>query len=214
MPNRRQENSNRNVLDVMPLVNKILSTDPNLQERIIEDYGVLRKVCVVLKSMGKRIVMTKGVYDLLHVGHLRYIAAAKAKGDILVVSVDSDELTRQRKGHTSKNRPIVNMQERIEMLLHSRYVDIITVRDVDQWGKEDDTFAVCPDTLIKSQSTADDPDGINKVIQDAGIEIVTLQPQAQTSTTARIRTLMIDGAEELGRSVNKAVDDYLSQLRG
>lgn len=203
------------VLDVMPRVNRILEPKFNFEDRVIQDYETLRQVCAVLRAMGKRIVLTKGVYDLLHVGHLRYIAKAKEQGDILVMSVDTDALARKRKGSKGKNRPVVEQDERIEMLLHSRYVDIVTFRDVVHEGKEDDTDAVRPHVLVKSRTTEDDPDGINEMLKEKyGLEIVVLDPQAQTSTTARIRKVAIDGAEELSKLVNQAIDGFLSKMKG
>lgn len=198
-------------LHVMPRVNKILEREPNFEDRLVEDYEELHDIIVVLKAMGKRIVMTNGVYDLLHTGHLRYIAAAKRRGDILIVAVDTDEVTRKRKG---KNRPVVEQSERVEMLLHSRYVDIVTLRNILP-GRNDDIEAVCPDVLITSETTKDFPEEAKKVlVDDMGIEIVVLEAQAPSTTTGRIRTLMIDGVEGLVTAIEKTIRDHLDAIRG
>src|SRR5258707_6714731 len=76
-----------------------------------------------LRAAGKTLVFTNGVFDLLHVGHVRYIAAARALGDVLVVAVNSDGAVRKLKGD---GRPIVNEHERAEMLAALRQGDFVT----------------------------------------------------------------------------------------
>lgn len=78
------------------------------------------------RAAGRRIVLANGAFDLLHVGHVRYLAAARALGDILVVAVNSDASVRRLKG---PGRPIVGERERIELLSHLDCVDWIVVFD-------------------------------------------------------------------------------------
>ena len=73
----------------------------------------LSQIITKKKVLGEVVVSTNGCFDLLHVGHLRYLKAAKKMGDILVVGVNSDESVRQLKGN---NRPLVPEMERAEML--------------------------------------------------------------------------------------------------
>jgi D-beta-D-heptose 7-phosphate kinase/D-beta-D-heptose 1-phosphate adenosyltransferase len=77
-----------------------------------------------LRESGKRVVFTNGCFDLLHVGHIRYLAAAKAHGDILVVGLNSDESVKKIK---TKGRPIVNQDQRAEVLAALWCVDYITI---------------------------------------------------------------------------------------
>ena len=79
-----------------------------------------------LKAASKRIVFTNGCFDLLHVGHVRYLKDAKDEGDILVVGLNSDKSVRQIKG---PNRPIVSENERAEILASLECVDYVTVFD-------------------------------------------------------------------------------------
>jgi rfaE bifunctional protein nucleotidyltransferase chain/domain len=79
-----------------------------------------------LRKSGKRIVFTNGCFDILHVGHVRYLAAARAKGDILVLGLNSDESVKSIK---SDNRPVVNQDQRAEVLAGLACVDYITVFD-------------------------------------------------------------------------------------
>src|SRR6476469_4665883 len=78
------------------------------------------------RSNGLRIVLANGCFDLLHVGHLRYLAGAKALGDLLVVGVNSDVQARRLKG---EGRPFMPEMERAEMLASLRVVDIVTIFD-------------------------------------------------------------------------------------
>lgn len=79
-----------------------------------------------LRSAGLRVVSTNGCFDLLHVGHLRYLQAARALGDVLVVGVNSDESVRGLKGDT---RPVVPEAERAELLAGLECVDHVFLFD-------------------------------------------------------------------------------------
>lgn len=86
----------------------------------------LAEVLDARRAAGERIVSTNGVFDLLHVGHLRYLQAARRCGDILVVGVNSDACTRLLKGPT---RPFVPEAERAELLAALTCVDYVTLFD-------------------------------------------------------------------------------------
>lgn len=194
-------------------IKNILSPGVNLKDRFIPDFNELRRVTDDLKRMGYRIVLTQGVYDMIHEGHARYLEKALSYGDILVVGVDSDELTRSRKG---PNRPIVPEKERLQMLAHLRHVSILTVREVRHGlGKLIET--VRPDVLITSSSTSDFGKKEIAVYKKICGKIVTLPPQAATSTTARVRSLTISGADELAKEiierVPSAVHNALEKFR-
>jgi rfaE bifunctional protein nucleotidyltransferase chain/domain len=77
-----------------------------------------------LKEKGKKIVFTAGSWDLLHVGQCRYLEEARARGDILVVGVSSNDAIRRVKG---PNKPILDEKIRAEMLTYLRSVDFVTV---------------------------------------------------------------------------------------
>ncbi|MFO0726970.1 MAG: adenylyltransferase/cytidyltransferase family protein [Myxococcota bacterium] len=78
------------------------------------------------RAQGQRVVLANGVFDLLHVGHLRYLEAAKALGDLLVVAVNSDASTRANKG---PGRPVVPEDERAELLAGFSCVDRVVIFD-------------------------------------------------------------------------------------
>ena len=120
-------------------------------DSFIPDYTQLKGAVDTLRKDGRRIVLTQGVYDLIHEGHALYLEKAKAYGDVLVVGVDSDALTKLRKG---PERPIVPEAERVRMLTHLRHVDLVTIRNVnDDLGTL--IRLVRPDVLVVSESTRD-----------------------------------------------------------
>ena len=76
-----------------------------------------------LKRRGKKIVLANGCYDLLHVGHLRYLKDASKKGDVLVVALNTDASVRKLKG---AGRPLMPLKERAELLSAIECVDFVT----------------------------------------------------------------------------------------
>lgn len=181
----------------------------NIAKRFIPDGEKLRTLVQSLKTLGMRIVLTQGVYDLIHEGHAAYLEKAKSLGDILIVGVDSDELTKIRKG---PKRPIVPQAERVNMLLHLRHVDLVTIKEAHH-GIGDIIEQVRPDVLVFSSSTAEvRPEDIESYKQYCG-DIVVLPPQATTTTTARVRNLTIEGAETLAKEVNELIAKFLNQIR-
>ena len=193
----------------LKIVTKILAPETNLEDRFIADENKLKKILDLCRQKRKKIVLTQGVYDLIHEGHALYLEQAKSHGDVLVVGVDSDELTRMRKG---PNRPIVPQSERIKMLVHLRHVDIVTIREAHH-GIGDLIRLVRPDVLITSSSTSDFTNDMKREYEGYAKRIVTLPPQATTSTTARIRNLTIEGAEELAKQVLKLTNDFIKKIK-
>ena len=100
------------------------------------DWRALVRELEVRRSRGERIVFTNGCFDILHVGHARYLAEARALGDLLVVGLNSDRSVRGLKG---AGRPIVPEAERAEMLAHLESVDYVSLFDEER-----------PDALIDS----------------------------------------------------------------
>lgn len=84
----------------------------------------LRSVLPALRAEGKTIALANGHFDLVHVGHLRYLAAAKAEGDVLIVAINDDPSVARLKG---AGRPIVPAAERAELLAALAPVDFVVV---------------------------------------------------------------------------------------
>jgi D-glycero-beta-D-manno-heptose 1-phosphate adenylyltransferase len=80
--------------------------------------------CEKLRSAGKKIVATNGCFDLLHVGHVRYLQAARALGDLLVVGLNGDRSVHEVKG---AGRPITTQSDRAEILAALACVDLVTI---------------------------------------------------------------------------------------
>ena len=132
----------------------ILSTGASFEDRFIPDLEQLKIITKSLQDANYKVVLTQGVFDLIHEGHGKYLERAKEQGDILVVGVDTDEYTRKRKG---PNRPVVPESERLRMLTFLRSVDIITIRTLDASEKDVDYLhkALRPDVFVMSTTTKD-----------------------------------------------------------
>lgn len=84
----------------------------------------LKKIVENLKKQGRKIVTTNGVFDILHIGHIRYLQEAKKLGDILIVAVNSDNSVKKIKG---PKRPLNNENDRAEALAALECVDYVTI---------------------------------------------------------------------------------------
>lgn len=91
-------------------------------ENKILDLNILKDKVKKLKLENK-IVLTNGCFDLLHVGHIRYLRKAASLGDILIIAVNSDQSVRKLKG---SNRPLLPLEERMELLAALDFVDFVT----------------------------------------------------------------------------------------
>lgn len=94
------------------------------KDKIVTDRRSLAAILGGLMAQGKTVVLTNGVYDLLHVGHIRCLEDARSRGDFLVVAVNSDSSAEKLKG---KGHPVVPEDERMEVLSGLWFVDYVTV---------------------------------------------------------------------------------------
>jgi len=95
------------------------------REKILSRQG-LHQVLEEHRSAGHKIVFANGVFDLLHVGHVRYLQASRAEGDVLVVGINSDSSTRERKG---EGRPIMTERARAAVVAALAAVDYVVIFD-------------------------------------------------------------------------------------
>jgi D-beta-D-heptose 7-phosphate kinase/D-beta-D-heptose 1-phosphate adenosyltransferase len=133
-----------------------------------------------LRSEGKRLVFTNGVFDLLHVGHVRYLASARHLGDALVVAINSDRTVRQLKGN---DRPITNESERAEVLSALRHVDYVTI--FDDVSPRTLIATLLPDVLVKGGDYGLDEIHGREEVEAAGGTVVSL-PFVDGSSTSTI----------------------------
>ena len=137
-----------------------------------------------LRSAGKRLVFTNGVFDLLHVGHVRYLAQARALGDALVVAINGDRSVRDLKGEA---RPVVNELERAEIIAALRQVSYVTI--FDDVSPRSLIAALLPDVLVKGGDYGlDEIHGLEEV-EAAGGKVVSLSFIEGTSTTAILESM-------------------------
>src|SRR3954467_8477618 len=94
--------------------------------KVILSLEELLRVRARVRAEGRRLVFTNGCFDILHVGHVRYLAEARSLGDALLVAINSDASVRALKG---PNRPVMNEAERAEILAALEAVDFVTVFD-------------------------------------------------------------------------------------
>src|ERR1043166_180453 len=154
------------------MIEKILSRSALLDER-----GRLR-------AAGRRLVFTNGVFDLLHVGHVRYLTQARALGDALVVAINSDRAVRELKG---ADRPVFDEAERAEILAALRVVDYVVV--FDDISPRSLIAGLLPDVLVKGGDY--DPDQIHgrEEVEAAGGKVISLPFVEGSSTTALIQKI-------------------------
>lgn len=165
----------------------------------------------ILKKTEKKIVLTQGSFDMVHIGHGRYLQQAKSFGDVLIVGVDSDEKIRHRKG---EDRPIVPQEERLEMLTHLKSVDYAYLKQLGA-AKYELIKQVKPDVLVATQETYT-PEQIQDLKKYCK-HIEVLAPQATTSTSAKIRLMQMGAAKKIGAKLSakliRTIEDVLAELK-
>ncbi len=116
------------------------------RHKIILEPRLLESVLAVHRSEGRRIVLTNGAFDVLHVGHIRALEAARAAGDVLLVAINSDESVRSYKG---PERPLVPQDERAEVVAALECVDLVTL--FFETTAHDLLRRFCPDVYAKGR---------------------------------------------------------------
>jgi D-beta-D-heptose 7-phosphate kinase/D-beta-D-heptose 1-phosphate adenosyltransferase len=137
-----------------------------------------------LRREGRTVVFTNGVFDLLHPGHVRYLQAARAEGNALIVGVNSDRSVRANKG---PSRPITPEAERAEILAALACVDAVVIFD------EETPAAIIgrlqPDVLVKGADWAADAIVGRDVVEARGGRVVRVPVETGWSTSAIVRKI-------------------------
>jgi len=140
----------------------------------------LKKILAELRQKRKKVVFTNGCFDLLHVGHVKYLAKAKRMGDVLVVGLNSDSSVRRLKG---KERPILAQKDRGEILAALESVDYVTI------FKEDTPIKliglVRPDILVKGADYGADNIVGGDFVRSYGCKVSTI-PLVKGKSTKNI----------------------------
>lgn len=182
-----------------------------MSPRIIAHYTNVTPLVKKYREAGKTIVLTQGTFDMIHIGHGRYLCEAKQYGDVLFVGVDSDAKVRARKG---PDRPVVPEEERLEMLTYLKCVDhaILKPHDIEKWEL---IKLIQPDVLIATQETYTEKQ-ITELEKFCG-KVIVLEPMATTSTSAKIRRVQIGAAKQISKAISnkliKAIEDTLEELK-
>ena len=157
--------------------------------RILERNRLVARVAIARKN-GARIVFANGCFDILHVGHARYLAAARALGDALLVAANSDRSVRALKG---PGRPVMSEAERAEMLAALAAVDLVTV--FDEESPRGLISELLPDVLVKGGDYALDEIHGREEVERAGGRVLALPFVEGASTTGiieRVKAVISD----------------------
>ncbi|HNS56766.1 MAG TPA: D-glycero-beta-D-manno-heptose 1-phosphate adenylyltransferase [Smithellaceae bacterium] len=117
----------------------------------ILDRQILKEKLDALRKDGKKIAFTNGCFDILHVGHVRYLREAKKTADVLVLALNSDSSVRSIKG---EKRPLVGEEERAEILAALEFIDFVTI--FKELTPQELIIYLKPDVLIKGGDWPED----------------------------------------------------------
>ena len=137
-----------------------------------------------LRAAGQVVVFTNGVFDLLHVGHVRYLAQARTFGDALIVAINSDSAVRELKGN---DRPIIHEDERAEVLAALRFVTHVTI--FDDVSPRTLISTLLPDVLVKGGDYGLDEIHGREEVEAAGGRVISLPFVEGESTSSLIQRL-------------------------
>jgi rfaE bifunctional protein nucleotidyltransferase chain/domain len=138
-----------------------------------------------LRAEMKKVVFTNGVFDILHSGHVDYLAKSKALGDVLIVGLNSDKSVKNIKGD---KRPIINQYNRAIILASLKPVDFVVLFDEDTPAKLIDE--IIPDVLVKGADwTLDKIEGRETVIKNGG-EVKNIKFVNEQSTSKIINKIL------------------------
>ena len=156
---------------------------PPFAPRTLDECATLAAAC---RQRGRRVVFTNGVFDILHPGHIRYLQAARAEGDVLIVAINSD---RSVTGNKGPDRPVTTERERAELLAALDCVDAVMI--FDDPTPADVIRAILPDVLVKGADWAVDAIVGRDTVEARGgcVVRVTVEPGwSTTSILQKVRT--------------------------
>jgi len=144
----------------------------------------LQEVVKTLQAEGKKLVFTNGCFDLLHVGHVRYLSAARKIGDRLIVAVNSDQSVLTLKG---PSRPIVPEAERLEVLSALSCIDYLILFSAKT--PKQLIEALAPDILVKGADWAHKDIVGGNFVEQRGGKVVRIELVEGASTTSIIERI-------------------------
>jgi rfaE bifunctional protein nucleotidyltransferase chain/domain len=155
-----------------------------LEDKLCASWASAKAAIDQAKAEGKRVVFTNGVFDLLHRGHVTYLAHAAGLGDLLVVGVNSDESVKRLKGPT---RPLQTLEDRMWVLAGLESVGLVVAFEEDT--PADLIAYLNPDVLVKGADyTVENIAGASHVLKNGG-QVLTIDLVEGKSTTAIIQKM-------------------------
>ena len=152
----------------------------------IKNIEELKNIVDKLKGQNKKIITTNGVFDILHIGHIRYLQEAKKLGDILIIAVNSDSSTKQIKG---TKRPLNNEDDRMEALAALQCVDYVVI--FDQEDPKKILEEIRPDIHVKGGDYS-----MDQIIEKESVEKnsgkVVLIPEVKGHSTTDLIKKIVD----------------------
>jgi len=153
------------------------------REQLIERINAARE-------KGACIVLANGCFDVLHVGHVRYLEAAKALGDLLVVGINSDEQTRRLKG---EGRPLISQTQRAEIISAIQAVDFVTI--FEEPTVEQLLLALKPDSHAKGTDYTVDSVPERDVVRSFGGRVAIVGDPKDHSSSEMIEKLAVSSKQ-------------------
>lgn len=151
--------------------------------QVIRSWTELANALATIRK-GRKVVFTNGCFDILHIGHVKYLQEAKAQGDLLVVGLNTDASVQRLKGPT---RPIQDETSRAEIMAALGAVDFVTL--FNEQTPEDLIKTVRPDVLVKGGDWTVDKIAGGSFVQSYGGEVKSLQFVNGFSTTSIINKI-------------------------
>jgi rfaE bifunctional protein nucleotidyltransferase chain/domain len=162
-----------------------LTGNKNLTSKKISTLRALVEKLKLHRTAGKRIVFTNGCFDILHAGHVHYLAAAKAQGDILVIGLNSDASVQRIKG---AQRPIVPEDQRALVLASLEHVDYVAI--FNEPDPHNLIQALMPDVLVKGADWEESEIIGADIVKKNGGRVVRIEMVPEVSTSKIIEKII------------------------
>lgn len=163
-----------------------MNAEAGTASKILDRNRLIARVAIARKN-GARVVLANGCFDILHVGHVRYLEGARALGDLLIVGLNSDAQVRALKG---EGRPLVPERERAEMIAALRAVDIVTI--FPEPNVEALIRAIRPDVHAKGTDYTEETVPERAVVLSYGGRVAIVGDPKDHSTTEMVRKVTSD----------------------
>ncbi|HTK39035.1 MAG TPA: adenylyltransferase/cytidyltransferase family protein [Pyrinomonadaceae bacterium] len=152
----------------------------------ILDRGRLIKRVASKRAEGQKVILANGCFDLIHAGHIRYLAGAKELGGVLVVGINSDDQVCKLKG---PGRPYIDQNERAEIISALRCVDLVTI--FDEPTVEELIMAIRPDFHAKGTDYTTETVPEREIVRSYGGQVAIVGDPKDHSSTGLIATVKL-----------------------